>query len=113
MQNRRGSDDLLVHPVLAGGVDPDRDGLVRLVRDDDALAHLQVALLGRVVHGRRDGLTARLAGATLALLQPVGTPLLRLGAPPIGALLSALLNGPRRPGLTGVERPRALARLLR
>src|SRR5688500_4708755 len=40
MQRVRAAHDLLVHRVAPGDVDPDRDRLVGLVRDDGALAHL-------------------------------------------------------------------------
>src|SRR5215211_2640900 len=68
VQRRRPADDLLVHPVLAGRVDPDGDGLVGLVRDDDALPHLERALRGDVLDGSGERLPARLASATLTLL---------------------------------------------
>src|SRR5688572_19362181 len=106
VQRRRGADDLLVHPVLSGRVDPDRDGLVGLVGDDDALAHLQVALrvLDRGLLGRLRR-RARLTRAALALLQPVGTALLGLGGTPLGALLGTVLDRPLRPRLTRVRGP--------
>src|SRR3954449_7531657 len=50
VQRRRLTDDLLVHLVAPGGLDPHGDRLVRLRRDDDALARARLArpvLLGR------------------------------------------------------------------
>src|SRR5918992_121173 len=69
VQLAAGPDDLLVHAVLPGGVDADGDRLVRLVGDDDALAHLE--LPARLGLGRR-GLTPRLTLPALAHLLPVG-----------------------------------------
>ena len=111
VQRRRRADDLLVHPVLASRVDADRDGLVGLVGDDDALAHLDVRLRGRL--GERGGLRARLRGAALALLQAVRAAVLRLDATRLGALLSALLDRALRTRLTGVRGALLTAPLLR
>ena len=110
-QRRRGADDLLVHPVLASRVDAHDDRLVGLVRDDDALAHLDVRLRGRL--GGRRGLRTRLPGAALALLQAVRAAMLGLRAAGLGALLSALLDRPLRTRLTAVRRARLTATLLR
>src|SRR5205807_10223854 len=50
VQRRRPADDLLVLAMATGHVDPNRDRLVRLRRDDHALARLgpaRAVLLGR------------------------------------------------------------------
>src|SRR6185436_10588593 len=75
VERRRRADDLLVHAVLPGHVDAHRDGLVGLVGHDDALAHLQRALLGDVVDRRGRRLCPRLARAALALLLAIGAAL--------------------------------------
>src|SRR6185437_10299906 len=98
-------------PVAAGDVDAHRDRLVRLGGDDDALAHARSAgtMLRRLE--RRRGL-ARTAGALLALLGAVrATARGELGAALL-ALGHALLGRALRTRLTGVLRPRTLARLL-
>src|SRR5918992_2122308 len=109
VQRGAGPDDLLVHAVLAGDVDADGDRLVGLVRDDDALAHLELAArpgLG----GRRLG--TRLTGAALAKLLTIGPAMPRLALPLLGPLPRPLLGRPRRPRLTCVKRARPLAPLL-
>src|SRR3712207_4733863 len=58
VQRRRRPDDLLVAPVAARGVDAHGDGLVGLVGDDDALAHLRAAGRGVPRRGRLGDLGA-------------------------------------------------------
>ena len=62
VERGRLADDLLVHPVAPGDVDPDGDRLVGLVGDDDALAHACAPgpVLGA---GERLGLRAARGGA--------------------------------------------------
>src|SRR5918992_1510076 len=80
VQRGAGADDLLVHAVLAGDVDADGDRLVGLVRDDDALAHLELAAglgLGRWC------LRPGLAGTALARLLAIGPAMPGLALPPL------------------------------
>src|SRR6185436_12354704 len=107
VQRGRRADDLLVHPVLPGHVDADRDGLVGLVGDDDALAHLEGALGGDVLDRHGGRLAARLTRPPLALLLAIGAPLPRLRAAALGTLLRPLLGGALRPHLAAVKRTRA------
>src|SRR5687768_13150634 len=104
---RRGSaNDLLVHPVLTGDVDLDRDRLVGLVGHHDALTHLERALGGTVLDRRSRCLATWLAGPALTLLLAVGAALPSLGPAQRGACLSALLGRPLRTSFAAVGRTR-------
>src|SRR5918992_1371775 len=92
VQRGAGPDDLLVHAVLAGDVDADRDRLVGLVGDDDALAHLELAARLGLGSG---GLGLGLAGAALAHLLPIGTAMPGLALTALEPLLSTLLGRTR------------------
>src|SRR5207253_1053548 len=88
-------DRLVVAPVAPHDLEPDRDRLVGLVGDDDALADLLVARGLDLLGGDRLGL--RLGGATLLELGAVAA----AGSGLALALLGALLGraGPTRAAL--------------
>src|SRR4051812_13996231 len=111
MKRGRGAHDLLVGAVAARDVDPHGDRLVGLRRDHNALANAgppRAVLLSLELWRR----LLRLAGALLALAQPVAATGGRAGGPCLGPRGSALLGRTRRARLARVGRALQLARLL-
>ena len=109
------ADHAAVDPVPADPVDPDRDRLVALVRDDDPLSDLALARLA--VRGSGLGGPAGFGGpGCLFLLAPVSTPTTALGRLPRAGLatfartvLGASL-GQRRASRQGAGLPAPLLR---